>query len=106
MNQTPLVDDGVSPIHPDLTDDKGEDRTVGGFSLPSLSTRNLLLLVAILTIALLVWRANQARSSPDDSREIVEDDSIEGIHIPENPDDPLRADSAVIAGLKEAGVMG
>ena len=104
MSQVPLIADGPN-LKPEVSPQT--EPTGGGLSLPTISTRQLVLIAAILLLGFLIWRARRSRSPKDDeSRDIIQDDAIEGIYVPENPDDPLRADSAVIAGLKEAGVMG
>lgn len=106
MNQTPIVeelpDENIPKVDPGESDQPAENP----LAIPSISTKQLLILVAILTLALIVWRVRRDRKRDEEDRKVVEDDSIEGIYVPENPDDPLRADSAVISGLKDAGVMG
>lgn len=108
LNETPDVS---TPSTPNSDD--------GLMSAVPLSKRQLALIVAVVVVAVVVWRLRQTESKSggaevelakiDESLgagEVAVNGEDEKIHIPNDPDDPLAADAAAYEALKKSGKVG
>lgn len=87
----------------------------GGISLPTPSTKTVVILAVVALALFVFWR--RVRSTGDDGEDLPTDpeeweadlddldDNDEAIEVPVDPDSELDKDAAVIDGLKEAGKL-
>lgn len=84
----------------------------------SLSRRQAILLATVVAVAVLLWWLRSRSESEPSAIEAVREADLEGgvdaesdgddgeeIHVPQDPSDPLAADSAVLQALKANGTI-